>query len=153
MADSLLSIKVGDDAGASKTVPVFFTPSVTPANIQTFLTAFAPLLNDVIDGIIESASLTLDLTVPGGLRTTPVVDSTVRRGAVESFANPSRFAWSLYVPTFSLTKITGGNIDVADADVVAFNAAYVTGAGGFTPSNGGGLDLTALLHAAEAFRK
>ena len=153
MADSLLSVKVADDAGKSKTVPVFFTPSVTPANIQTFFTAFAPLLNDVIDGVILSASMTLDLTMPSGLRTSPVADSTVRRGAVESFANPSRFAWSLYVPSFSLTKITGGQIDIADADVVAFNAAYVTGAGGFTPSNGGGLDLTALLNAAESFRK
>jgi len=153
MADSLLSLKIGDDAGKSKTLPVFFTSSVTPANIQTFLTAFAPLADAVIDGIIESASLTLDLALPGGLKSSPVEDSTVRRGAVESFANPSRFAWSLYVPSFSLTKITGGNIDIADADVVAFNAAYVTGAGGFTPSNGEGLDLTAMLHAAESFRK
>ncbi len=153
MADSLLSIKTRDDAGKSKTLPVFFTSSVTPANVQTFLTAFAPLYNDVIDGVIESAELTLDMTLPGGLRTTPVDDSTVRRGATESFSTPGRFAWSLYVPSFSLTKITGGNIDIADADVIAFNAAYVTGAGGFTPSNGLGLDLTGFLHAEEAFRK
>lgn len=153
MADSLLSVKVGDDAGKSKTVPVFFTSSVTPANIQSFATAYLPLLDAVIDGVIESASLTLDITVPGGIKTTPVVDSTVRRGAVESFATPGRFDWSLYVPSFSLTKITGGNIDISDADVVAFNAAYVTGAGGFTPSNGLGLDLTAFLRAMETFRK
>jgi len=153
MADSLLSIKVLDDAGKSKTVPAFFTSSVTPANIQTFATSFIPLLDAVIDGVVESATVTLDITVPGGIKTTPVTDSTVRRGAVESFANPSRFNWSLYVPTFSLTKITGGNIDISDADVIAFNAAYVTGTGGFTPSNGAGLDLTAFLHAAESFRK
>jgi len=153
MADSLLSIKVGDDAGKSKNVPVYFTSSVTPANIQTFATAFIPLLDAVIDGVVESASLTLDITVPGGIKTTPVVDSTVRRGAVESFGTPGRFDWSLYVPSFSLAMIVGGNINIADADVVAFNAAYVTGAGGFTPSNGLGLDLTALRHAAESFRK
>lgn len=153
MADSLLSIKVIDDAGKSKSVPVFFTSSVTPANIQTFATAFMPLLDAVIDGLIESATVTLDITVPSGLKSAPVTDSTVRRGAVESFSTPARFDWSLYVPSFSLTKITGGNIDVADSDVIAFNAAYVTGAGGFTPSNGLGLDLTALLRAAESFRK
>jgi len=153
MADSLLSIKILDDAGKSKTLPAFFTSSVTPANIQTFLTAFAPLADAVVDGVLESASLTLDLTLPSGLKSAPVEDSTVRRGATESFATPGRFDWSLYVPSFSLSKITGGNIDISDADVIAFNAAYVTGAGGFTPSNGLGLDLTALLHAMEAFRK
>lgn len=153
MADSLLSVKVVDDAGKSKTVPVFFTSSVTPANIQTFATDFIPLLDATIDGMITEATVTLDITVPGGIKASPVVDSTVRRGAVESFANPSRFNWSLYIPSFSLALITGGNIDITDAAVIALNAAYVTGAGGFTPSNGLGLDLTAFLRAAESFRK
>lgn len=153
MADSLLSVKVRDDAGKSKTVPVFFTSSVTPANIQTFATAFIPLLDDVVDGVVESASLTLDITVPSGIKTDPVTDSTVRRGGVFSFDNPSRYNWSLYVPSFSLAKITAGQIDPAETDVAAFLAAYVTGAGGFTPSNGLGLDLTAVLTAAESFRK
>lgn len=153
MADSLLSVKIVDDSGKSKNLPFFFTNSVTPANIQSFATAALPLLDGVIDGVIESASIATDITVPSGLKATPVTDSTVRRGGVFSFSNPTRFNWSLYVPSLSLTKIISGAIDTEDADMVAFVAAYVTGAGGFTPSNGYGLDLTGLVAAREAFRK
>jgi hypothetical protein len=153
MADSLLSVKIRDDEGQTKNLPVFFTSSVTPANVQSFATAFLPLLDNVIGGVVESASLTLDITVPAGLKAAPLEDVTVRRGAVMSFDNPSRYNWSLYVPSWNLAYIQNGAILVADPDPAAFIAAYVTGAGGFTPSNGQGLDLTGLATAREAFRK
>lgn len=157
MADTLLSVGIEDDAGATKRVPVFLPSTMTLAQIQGWSDLFAPLLNDAIDGIITDAQVTFSLTIPGGLRTTPVTDSTVRRGADLTFANPSRYKWPLYVPSWSLTLITNGDIDVADPNASDLISAYVDGLTFssvlYQPLNGSAFDLTALSKSKEAFRK
>jgi len=157
MADTLLSIGVEDDAGATKRVPVFLPSTMTLAQIQGWSDLFAPILNDAIDGIITDVQVTFALTTPGGLRTTPVADSTVRRGADLTFSNPSRYKWPLYVPSWSLTLIANGDIDITDPNASDLISAYVDGLTFssvlYQPLNGSAFDLTALSKSKEAFRK
>lgn len=157
MADTLLSFGVIDDAGATKRVPVFLPASMTLAQITGFSDLFAALLNDAIDGVIQDVQVTFNIAVPGGLRTTPVADSTVRRGADLTFSNASRYKWPLYVPAWSLTLITGGDIDIADPNASDLISAYVDGLTFssvlYQPLNGSAFDLTALSKSKEAFRK
>lgn len=157
MADTLLSVGLLDDAGATKRANIFLPSTMTLAQIQGWSDVYVPLLNDVVDGAPTDAQVTFALTLPGGLRTTPVADSTVRRGADFTFANASRYKWPAYIPAWSLTYIDGGNIDIVSTPVSDFLSAYTAGlvVGGTTyqPLNGSGFDLTALSKAKEAFRK
>jgi len=157
MADTLLSVGLLDDAGATKRNPVFLPGSMTLAQVQGWSDLFMPFLDGVTDGKITDAQVTFQLTLPGGLKSAPVTDSTVRRGADLTFETPSRYKWPLYVPSWSLTYITSGDIDTAPTPVSDFLSAYIDGlvfsSVTYQPLNGSGFDLTALSKSKEAFRK
>lgn len=157
MADTLLSFGLIDDAGKTKRVPVFLPSTMTLAQIQGWSDLYAPLLDTVVDGKLTLPEVTFTLTLPSGLKSSPVADSTVRRGADLSFANVSRNKWGLYVPSWSLTYISSGDIDVSTTNPAAFVDAYVSGltfsSTVYQPLNGYGDDLTSLSKSKEAFRK
>jgi len=157
MADTLLSVGVIDDAGASKRANVFLPSTMTLAQIQGWSDVYTPLLDAVDDGKITDAQVTFALTLPGGLKGSPVADSTVRRGADFTFLNASRYKWPAYIPAWSLTYIIGGNIDIVSTPVSDFLSAYTAGlvvsSVTYQPTNGSAFDLTALSKSKEAFRK
>jgi len=157
MADTLLSVGMIDDAGATKRANIFLPSTMTLAQIQGWSDVYVPLLNDVIDGAPTDAQVTFGLTLPSGLRTTPVADSTVRRGADFTFANASRYKWPAYIPSWSLTLINNGDIDIVTTPAADFLSAYTLGlvvsSVTYQPLNGSGFDLTALSKSKEAFRK
>ena len=157
MTDTLLSVGIIDDAGKVKRAPVFLPSTMTIAQVQGFSDLYCALLGAAIDGKIQDAQVTFGLTLPSGLPSSPVADSTVRRGADLTFSNPSRFKWPLYIPSWSLSLIDSGNVNVttgAGSDLVS---AYVDGlifsSVTYQPLNGSGFDLTALSKSKEAFRK
>lgn len=153
MADNLISVSVADDDGDTRSVPVFFENTVTPANMQTYFTAFAPLLDAVIGGKIVEASYTAQLTLPGGLKAAPNANIEVQKGAQFSFSNPSRYKWGLYVPTMLPTAFSGDLVNLEFQGMGDFVDAYVAGLATFSPTNGYGFDLTALARAKKTFRK
>lgn len=155
--DTLLSIGVQDITGAKKRVNVFFVNTVTIAQITGWLADAAVALNAFLDGFITDAEVTLPVALPGGLATGASAGSTVRRGALMSFDNPTRFAWDQYIPAIDLDVIVGTNIDITDTGVANWIAAMVDGvtvsAVLIQPTNGSGEDVTGLNHATETFRK
>jgi len=157
MADTLLSVGILDDKGSSKRANIFLPGTMTLAQIQGWSDVYVPLLDAVDDGKISDAQVTFGLTLPGGLKGSPVADSTVRRGADFTFLNASRYKWPAYIPAWSLTYIIAGEIDVVSTPVSDFLSAYTAGlvVGGTTyqPVNGFSFDLTALSKSKEAFRK
>ena len=143
MADSLLSVSVLGDALSKKKDNLVFLPStLTLANVQTYLTAFAPLLDAITDGQIVGASIAFGLTLPGGLKSGPVADSDARMAWRASFGNASRFKWGNYVPAIAASKRAGGIVDPTDTDISAYLNAMITGLSTFQPTNGYGDDLT-----------
>jgi len=157
MADSLLSIKMHDIVGANKTVNVFFPAATTLAQIQGWWTAAAVDLNAFSNIVIDGASVTLELTTPGGLATVPVAGSTVRRGALFSFDNASRFKWDQYIPGVDPVIFVGTSVDQTATGVEEWIADMVDGITVSSvliqPTNGSSEDLTAIDHANETFRK
>lgn len=157
MADTLLSVGVIDDAGATKRANIFLPSTMTLAQIQGWSDVYTPLLDTIVDGKISDAEVTFGLTLPAGLKADPVADSTVRRGADFSFSNVSRYRWGTYIPAFGLAFIDSGNINTTDTDVSDFLSAYTAGlvvsAVTYQPLNGYGDDLVAMINAKQAFRK
>jgi len=155
--DILLSIGVKDIAGKSKRVPVFFPSTTTVAQITGWLADAAVALNAFLDGYITDAEVTLPVALPGGLATGATAGSTVRRGALFGFENPTRFAWDQYVPAIDLDVIVGTSVDPEATGVEDWLAAMVAGITVSSvlirPTNGSGELLTNVLTSEETFRK
>jgi hypothetical protein len=155
--DTLLSIGIQDVVGARKRVNVFFVNTVTLAQITGWLADAAVALNGFLDGIITDAYVQLDVALPGGLATSPVAGSTVRRGALFTFDNPTRFAWDQYIPAIDTDILVGTEVDQSAGGVVDWLAAMVDGVTVSSvliqPTNGSGEDLTSTTTAVETFRK
>src|SRR6185295_12063362 len=83
--------------------------------------------------------------------------STVRRGALFGFENPTRFAWDQYVPAIDLDVIVGTSVDPEATGVEDWLAAMVAGITVSSvlirPTNGSGELLTNVLTSEETFRK
>lgn len=155
--DSLLSIGIVDIVGARKTVNVFFAASVTLAQIQGWLTVAAAHLAAFNVGVISDARVELDMTLPSGLPTTPVAGSTVRRGALLSFDNPTRYKWDQYIPAIDTSILVGTQVNQTAGGVDQWLADMVDGVTVSSvliqPTNGSGEDLTSTFKAYETFRK
>jgi len=157
VADTLLSIKMHDITGAKKTVNVFFPAATTLAQVQGWWTDAAVALNAFSNIVIDGADVTLALTTPGGLATTPVAGSTVRRGALFSYNNSTRFNWEQYIPGVDPVIFIGTEVDQGATGVDDWIAAMVDGITVSSvliqPTNGSSEDLTSVDHANETFRK
>lgn len=83
----------------------------TLAQIQTETTAFAPLLDAITGAVIEKATVTFPLTLPGGIKTDPVADYRNTRGALIGFdVLDSRYRWTNRVPAILEAFISGNDI-------------------------------------------
>ena len=77
---TLLSIAIIDDAGNRDTHNLFFAATLTKANIESFLALYAPLLDNITGGVIESATITEAVALPAGLKAAVVADSLKTTG-------------------------------------------------------------------------
>ncbi len=153
MADTLISYTVLDADGDKGDVHVFVPAARTQAEIAAYNTNFAAALDAVIGGQIVSGSYTIELTLPGTIKSAPLALSERQLGALLSFDNPSRYNWGLYVPTWKPALFSGNDVDLAGVGVATFIANYVTGDGTVFPTNGYAFDLTALSKSRKAHRK
>lgn len=147
-----LSYKIIGDQGDTKTLVINFPATVTLAQVISFNTAFAPLLDAVIDGVIMSAKVRQTLTLPGGLRTTPVATSDVHEGALLTFdvANTD-FAFSHYIPTWR--DYSDDQVNLAGTGVSAFISELEDGDGTISPSDRYANDLVTNTAATKVNRK
>lgn len=153
MADTLVSFALIDDNDGRKTVNVFLPAATTQANIATFAASFAALLDAVTGLQIDGISYTIDVAIPGGLKTSPTADYEVERGAQFSFANASRYKWGHYAPGWLNELFVGDEIDLEGAGVAAYVNAFVDGLSGTNPTNGYAFDLTSLAASKKTHRK
>lgn len=152
-ADQLLSIKTLDEAGRSRTDIVYFAPTETLANIQTFATAYIPELDDAVGGIIDSAQVTINLALPGPLKGAAVASVDNRVAGLLTFDNGSRFKYGHYFHGLLPTLFVGDEVDTGNLLVTALDAALRTGLGGVAPTNGYGFDVGALVSTKKSLLK
>lgn len=155
MTTDILSYGIVDGDGDHKSVPIYIPHGLTLAQMQTFATAQAALLNAVIDGMIDSITATFTLTIPGGLNGTPANGVEAQKGALLDFvASGTPYKFGLYVPTWKPSLFTGDNANLNDSGPVdAFVGSMVAGATPAFPSDKYGNDLTGIVRAVKRFRK
>lgn len=152
-ADQLLSIRTIDEAGRSRTDVVYFLPTATLADIQSYATAYIPRLDDAVGGIIDSAQVTLNIALPGPLKGTAVANVDNRVAGLMTFDNGSRFKYGHYFHGLLPGLFVADNIDMTDLLTTALDAALRAGLGGVSPSNGHGFDVGALVSTKKSLLK
>jgi len=65
---SAISMSVVDDRGKSESVRVFVPATSTLSEIQAFSNELVTALNSITGGFVESSTVTLNLSLPAGIR-------------------------------------------------------------------------------------
>ena len=112
MGVHLLAWQITDGAGATKSIVMPMADAESIADIQTFVTNHALILDDVVGGVITAATVSYALTLPGGLDPTADIDHPVKHGGLFGFsATGTAYRYGIYVPTVKHALIAeGGNI-------------------------------------------
>lgn len=157
-----ISYSILDGDGDVDTVAVkVIAASHTIAQVQEAAQDLAALIDPIIDGKITGIAITLEASLPGGLKASPVAGSENQRGALFSFnLDGSPYRYSVRLPAFKESLFAGKSVDVEDADVDAFVDAMTGGiavdaGGGATvePANPFEFELASLANAVKSFRK
>jgi hypothetical protein len=150
----LLSFRIADDAGNSANVNVFLDPLLAVADIQTFVDSFAAALDAVTAGVIQTASVSLALSLPGTLKGTPLIDHPVQTGALIGYtAEGTVYRWSQFIPAIRQTLVTAGALDTSAGALGTLVTDMVNGITGVEPVDRYNNDLTGDLGAELRFRK
>lgn len=159
MANASVTYTIQDADGDVKSLPIIFPRgTLTLAQIDAFASAYAPLLDAVLDAQIVGISTSIDLAIPNGLKSSAASGTDVERGALFTFnAANTPYVWSAFLPGFATAKFSGDEVNKTDSAVAALIGAMVSGltnAGAtVSPSDKYGNDLTALKAAVKRFRK
>ena len=152
----LVSFSITDVGGHTKSVPLYFPTGMTLANIQAGVNAFAPVVDAVIDGIIAAAQVTLALTLPGGLRSTPG-PQRVNIGALLGFdAANTAYKHSIYIPSWRALYMGQDGITLGGPEMALINGVLGglgTGGSELKPSDKFQNDLTSFLSGDITQRK
>jgi hypothetical protein len=115
-----VAIRIKDDEESTKeaTIPLNVPNDATVAEVQTWLDAVLPEIDALTEGQITEASLTLPLTLVGGLKGAPVDGAFNERGGLITFDTTGPRAASVRIPAISRTIMPGDTFpltgDVAD---------------------------------------
>jgi len=121
------TIKGGDDVPRSSSITICL-PSGTVANdALLFVNELAALVDPLVSGIITNHGVNFPLGIFGSQVAVPDVD--LENGARFIWRTLNNFPTRVRIPAFDLTKLISGtpNVNLADADVIAFNAAIENG--------------------------
>lgn len=159
MALTLVSFTIRDADGDKDTVAIYIpTGSLDIADFQGFVNTVAPLVDNISDGVVESAHITVGASLPGGLATDPVAGCEVEKGGLfQLAANGTNYTHSVRVPALTPSKFSGDAINLVDGDIAAFTAILTNGttpnASLVSPSNKYEMDLTSVKSGVKSFRK
>ena len=152
----LVSLSMSTPDGR-KSVETFLPSATTLVQAQGFMTGFAPLVDAIVGGVIQEASVSFPLTLPGGLKSSADAGATVHRGGLFGYDNPSPYKWSQYIPSITPALLIGKDVNVGDTDVAAYITAMESGitvsGTPIQPTNQYDDDLTTNTTAVESFRK
>jgi len=119
MGVHLISFKISDAAGKSKSIVFPCPDTATYAEVCAFVTQIDSLVDGVISGIIDSASVQMACPIDGGLNATPADDMLVEDGGLLGFSvTGSAYRTGLYIPTYSQSLI-GNDKDIPNAGATA----------------------------------
>lgn len=111
---NIVSVKIKDfigGSGGTKTIPFKLPATTTLATINTVLGSMLPALDATIDGQIVAATVELQLTLPSGLKSAPVVGKDVHNGSLLVYdPAATNYSYAIYVPTWKEAGFSGQNV-------------------------------------------
>lgn len=126
-----ISIEITDYTGKPKSVQLFVPTPNTIAGLQALADVTAPLLDAAVDGQITGVSATFALTIPSGMKSSPVTGNTVREGALLSYSlEEGAGTNSTYIPSWENagfagnTVLTTGDYDAVEDDLVQYTNRF-----------------------------
>lgn len=154
---NILSYEILDDNNTPKSMPIHFPIGLTAAQIQSASDLYAPVIDAAIAGIISSVTLTLQLTLPGGLKSVVSESCDAERGALLGFrcAN-TRYRHSIFVPTWPDAGFSGDDVSgtFTAGNTLISDIESGLGTAALTPSDKYANDITTYLNDGfKAFRK
>lgn len=153
-----VSFSIEDRDGDNSTVVIFVDSTFTLAQYAGFVTAFAPLLDAVTQGKIVSATLNMDMTLPGSLKSSATSTAENQVGGLWTLATPARYKHGLRVPALIDSLFVGKNVNYSAAGAGQNFTNAVTGGVDVSgtqiiPRDGYGNDLTSVATAVKSIRR
>lgn len=107
-------------------VPVYLPSGLTLAVVQAFSDFFVPLLDDGTGSQVMEASVTFELTLPGGLKATPDANILNERGGLITFDTTGPRADSFRIPAILPAIMSGDSFSLEDSVIAALITALTT---------------------------
>ena len=154
--NGIASYRMLDKLGVVVSMPVYVKIDDTKTIAQ--MLGDANLIGQQIDPISDSQILDYSIAVTGnavsGAKSSPAATAENERTGLFNFSQAtSPYRFGVDVPAIADTKISGGKINLADSDILAFIAALTAAGTALTPESTSLYTLSALLDALISFRK
>lgn len=153
---------IRDEKAVESTTSVNLPESTAFTDVALFAAELAKIIDPIITGAIIRIGVAFQVTLPGGLASTPAANTDVEEGARFQWRTVNNYMASNRLPTFDEQFIQAGTreVDQTDANVAAFVNAILTGinltgvggSGTIQPSDYRGEDITAIDTAREMFQ-
>lgn len=137
------------------TLPLYVPQGNTVAEYQAWFDAIAAEIDAVTEGQIVEATLTIGLTLPGGLKASPVASSLNERGGLISFDTTGPRRDSVRVPAMDTTIMPGDSFSLTDPAVAALITRLTTAttAANIQPVTAQDYQYSSAVAAKKSFRK
>jgi len=148
---------ITDAKNKSSTTTVHVPTGFSLAQYLEFGTAMGQIIADLSDGVLTGISVSIPLSLSGATirAVADIVADIAKKGLLIAGSAIGGLFARFNLPTYDEghTVANTDEIDMADSDVAAFVAVLEGGAGGASPCDLRGNNLTDVLSAREIFRK
>jgi hypothetical protein len=149
MAAYSVQISWRDGRGKTAVQRIHVPSDSTIAEIEAWFDAAIVELDPITDAVCDAASVSIDLSLPGELTTTPGADSKVENGALFIFGCAGGYFTRTRVPAIKNTIMVDNStsVDTSNEDVAAWLTLMITGDGTVLPCDAREADITSLVSA------
>jgi len=156
MAVNTINFRLQDDESDTRraTVPIYVPTGLTLAQYQTFADTAAEVIDNVTGSQITDIDLAMALTLPGGLKATPVANSLNERGGLVGMATAGQFDDSIRIPAILWTIMDGDTFQLDDVAIAALTLLLTAGDGTVFPRTRDGFVFEGTgLYGKKSFRR
>lgn len=150
---NLIAFKITDAAGRAKSAVFPVNSDATVTEMNAFVSQIAPLVDNCIDGILSAATVTIALSLPGGLGSTPADDKLVEDGGLLAFdAADTDYRSSIWIPAIADTAVDNYKT-IANAGSIATLVTAILSGTNCNVQDKHSNALTAFLSGKRTYRK
>jgi len=116
MANDVITLRTQDsESGADYgAIPIYIPHGFTTVQLEAWLALAAAEFDAALNVKIVSADLTMPMTLPGGLKASPVANSLNERGGLLSFLTSGDYADSIRLPGILTSLMPGDEIAITN---------------------------------------